>query len=112
MTQAEQTVLTAQNSAKREGAVAFHHQKPRNASQMDDANSLRAYWLEGWDIASRRKNRPDMPSAEAEGFRAFQDGLHSHECRFKRVTSENTEWHNGWSRAETAKEKNEERLYR
>jgi hypothetical protein len=85
MSQGEQDALAAQRTAKREGAVAFHYQKSRESSPLDEGDPLRAHCLEGWDAASQRRNRLDMSPATAEGYRAFQDGLHRHECRYGRT---------------------------
>lgn len=111
MSQGEQDALAAQRTAKREGAVAFHYQKSRESCPLDEADPLRAHWLEGWDAASQRRNRLDMSPATAEGYRAFQDGLHPHECRYGR-TQAATEWVEGRERASRAKDREDERRYR
>jgi ribosome modulation factor len=111
MTRAEQAALAAQQAAKREGAVAFHHRKARDTCPLEAINLLRTYWLEGWDSASQRRNRLDMSPARAEGFRAFQDVLHLHECRYGR-TNEHTEWAEGWEQAKRVKDTENDRRYR
>jgi hypothetical protein len=41
MTPAEQSALAAQQEAKRQGAVAFHHKKPLDACPFKDDDPLR-----------------------------------------------------------------------
>jgi ribosome modulation factor len=107
MTRAEQAALPAQQAARRVGAIAFHHRKARDTCPLKEISPLRMYWLEGWDSASQRPNRLDMSPARAEGFRAFQDGLHLHECRYGRTT-EHTEWAEGWEQAKRIKDREDE----
>src|ERR1700730_8244756 len=109
MTPAEQAALVAQQEAKRQGAVAFHHKKPLDACPFKDDDPLRQYWLEGRAAASRRKNRLDMDPVRAEGFRAFQDGLLPNECPYGR--GPRSQWIEGWEQAERSKERRE-KVYR
>jgi ribosome modulation factor len=96
---------------ERKGRVAVHFGKDRDACPHPDGDPLRERWLTGWDAASKKKNRIDMAPARAEGWRAFQDGLLSHECRQGR-TKEATDWHAGWEDAHRSKEKHDADRFR
>ena len=112
MTNAEQELMAQQQEAERQGGVAFHFGKLRAACPLAETDPFRAHWVVGWDNASKRRNRLDMAQSRATGFRAFQDGLHSHECPYPGNSREAGEWHEGWRQAEISKRKHDDDVYR
>lgn len=106
--------MAAEAEAERLGRVAVHHRTGRETCPFPANDPRSKLWLRGWDKASKRHNRPDFPSAMAEGFRAFQDGLHEAECP-KHIAQDRQLrelWRQGWEKARLAKEKYDEEAYR
>lgn len=110
---AEKINPTAPAEVERRGRVAYHHGKTRDGCPFAEDDPLRQPWLTGWDAASSRKNRLDMNPARASGWRAFQDGVHKHECPYgAKNRKEASEWHAGWQDAYDAKDRDDARRYR
>ena len=97
--------------AERLGRVAAHSKKSAADCPYAEGHAHREAWLKGLQTGNNRTRRRDMPPAEADGFTASMDGLHSHECPYPRGP-ENTEWHRGHDRGEEAKRKQQEEDYR
>lgn len=96
----------AEREAGRQGRVAIHHGKPRDACPHGEDSPLRKHWLDGWDAVKKRGvGRPDMSPARGAGYRAFQDGLRHNECPYDPRTQDANEWCAGWRDAEENKRK-------
>lgn len=110
-TREKQEAATERAEAERLGRVAAHFQKSAADCPYAEGHYHREAWLNGLKTGNNRPRRMDMPAAEANGFNASMDGLHSHECPYPRGP-ENTEWHRGHDRGEEVKRKRHEDSYR
>jgi ribosome modulation factor len=112
LSEAEQEALARRREAERQGRVAFHHGKSREACAFREGDPLRQIWLDGLDHASKRRLRADMLSARAKGHNAFADGLRPEDCPLGSRTPERTEWLAGWEEARVRKEKDDYERFR
>lgn len=60
---------------------------------------------------SKTPLRLDMPRQEAEGYRAFQDGVARFDYPLPKRTPGHSEWLRGWDRASQDKENRESTQY-
>jgi ribosome modulation factor len=107
MSKAEQEVLARRREAERQGRIAFHHGKSREACPFSESDPLRQIWIDGLDHASKRRLRLDMLPARAKGHNAFADGLLPEDCPLGGRTPERTQWLAGWEDARARKEKDD-----
>ena len=79
----------AEREAGRQGRVAIHHGKPRDACPHGEDSPLRKHWLDGWDAVKKRGvGRPDMSPARGAGYRASRMGfviMNAHTTRGPRM---------------------------
>jgi|SRR5271166_4023788 len=98
---------------ERQGRIAFHHGKGRDASPFADDDPRRKLWLTGHDNATRR-SRYDFTEAKEAGWRAFRDGLRVNECPYngRKDGKSAVEWREGYEHARQAEQKRNADLYR